>query len=154
MKEMKPKWHCMTAEEAAVRLHSNASCGLSRKEACSRFKKNGANTLFRAVPRLLPLFRQFLTDPGQLIFLTVALLAFLFGEVWSAGLALGTFLVWFGYGVLHLWRMQKRCDALLWYRIPTPLVLREGKKQRISADRLVVGDLVLLKEGDIVPADL
>ena len=32
-------------------------------------------------------------------------------------------------------------------------VIRNGKKQIISSDEVVVGDIVLLKEGDKVPAD-
>lgn len=42
----------------------------------------------------------------------------------------------------------------LWFRMQQALVIRDGEKQSINAEEVVVGDLVEVKGGDRIPADL
>lgn len=42
----------------------------------------------------------------------------------------------------------------LWFRMQQALVIRDGEKQSLNAEEVVVGDLVEVKGGDRIPADL
>ncbi|KAH7171320.1 hypothetical protein EDB81DRAFT_195792 [Dactylonectria macrodidyma] len=57
-------------------------------------------------------------------------------------------------GFWQEYRAEKRMDALRALSSPSAMVLRDGKTQVISNPEVVPGDIVLLKMGDTVPADL
>ncbi|OAA69777.1 potassium/sodium efflux P-type ATPase [Cordyceps fumosorosea ARSEF 2679] len=57
-------------------------------------------------------------------------------------------------GFWQEYRAEKRMDALRALSSPSAMVLRDGKTQVISNPDVVPGDIVLLKMGDTVPADL
>ncbi|OAA35736.1 potassium/sodium efflux P-type ATPase [Beauveria brongniartii RCEF 3172] len=57
-------------------------------------------------------------------------------------------------GFWQEYRAEKRMDALRALSSPSAMVLRDGKTQVISNPDVVPGDIVLLKTGDTVPADL
>ena len=95
----------------------------------------------------------FLTDPALLLFIFVCLLCLLFFEVSSAI----TSIVCFAVPVILIIRMllleRRLREGIEKYRIPIVTVLRDGNEMIISARALIEGDLILLKKGDIVPAD-
>ncbi len=116
-------------------------------------KKNSENrVLSRSVPPPL-LWKKLLTDPSLLLFCTVSLLAILFGEVANGGVALAVFTVWLGCAVLRLWQAWKRRETAERHRSLVVAVLRDGKRKTVAAEALVRGDVILLKKGDLVPAD-
>ncbi|KAJ3486395.1 hypothetical protein NLG97_g6622 [Lecanicillium saksenae] len=57
-------------------------------------------------------------------------------------------------GFWQEYRAEKRMDALRALSSPSAMVLRDGKTQVISNPDVIPGDIVLLKTGDTVPADL
>ncbi|EGX96970.1 potassium/sodium efflux P-type ATPase [Cordyceps militaris CM01] len=57
-------------------------------------------------------------------------------------------------GFWQEYRAEKRMDALRALSSPSAMVLRDGKTQVISNPDVVPGDIVILKTGDTVPADL
>ncbi|KAG5932678.1 hypothetical protein E4U53_001220 [Claviceps sorghi] len=57
-------------------------------------------------------------------------------------------------GFWQEYRAEKRMDALRALSSPSAMVLRDGKTQVIANPDVVPGDIVLLKMGDTVPADL
>ncbi|KAJ4171759.1 potassium/sodium eff [Fusarium falciforme] len=57
-------------------------------------------------------------------------------------------------GFWQEYRAEKRMDALRALSSPSAMVLRDGKTQVIPNPEVVPGDIVLLKMGDTVPADL
>lgn len=154
MNERHAKWHCMTAEAVLEQLHTDAACGLSRKAARSRFKKLGENTLFLSgrgglSRTLLDLIK----DASFLLLLFSLVLSFLFSQT-ALALAVLSALVLCIFIWIKVWRNAKNAEAVIGrYRIPRVRVLREGCVLSLPANRVTVGDLVLLKKGDIVPAD-
>ena len=80
MNKRNVKWHRLSADAAVKQLHTNASCGLSRKEARSRFRADGANTLFDPSRATSTLIKRILTDPILLLTAAVCLLAVCFFE--------------------------------------------------------------------------
>ncbi len=147
------KWHQLTGEEALRQLRSNASCGLSRKEARSRLRKGGSNDLFEFNRSSFALLRMLLTDPSLLLFAAVCLLTVCFAEFAVGIPALVLYAVWYLLLLCMVLRMRRRRDRLRESQIPRACVLRDGKPMRVSARVLVPGDVVLLRVGDVIPAD-
>lgn len=152
MNENGSRWHQATPLSVCQSLHTNAACGLSRKAARSRFKKQGRNALFDDTTKKNKV-KNALLDPAVLLMLFSALLAVIFlsplqvlGTV-VALLLLASALLYFLY----------KCDTLsrivAQYRTPTVRVVRDGRIFKVSATRVVTGDILLLHTGDIVPGD-
>lgn len=154
MNDQRVRWHQLDRSATVAKLHSNASCGLSHKEARLRYRREGANTLFDPKKREnTSILREIFSDPAILMLLFACLLSFFFSEVWSGILAL----VCIGFGLgkaLRLWYVERRIHAELDQLCrPSVCVLRDGKGLRVSVREVVRGDVVLLGQGDLVPAD-
>ena len=136
------------------RNDTNASCGLSRKEARSRYRAIGRNTLFDRDPSSKkPFWRKTLADPAILLFLFFVFLAFFFAPSWVGIVALLALLCVLIYPLLTD-RIAGQGESVLdQVRMPWVNVIRDGQQMRIRADRVVPGDLLSLGVGDIVPAD-
>ena len=154
MKNRNVKWHKMSAEAAIRQLHTDAACGLSRKAARSRYRKLGVNTLFDgAAVRNWDFWKPVLCDPAILFMLFSILLALLFGKTASVVLVLSVFVAVLAVCARLTGTLLRMHQTMRAYRVPTVTVLREGRIYRISARRLVVGDILLLQAGDVVGAD-
>jgi len=57
-------------------------------------------------------------------------------------------------GFTQEYKAEKALEALTSLTIPQALVIRDGKQEKINSSELVPGDVVILDEGDGVPADL
>lgn len=148
------KWHQLSVSAVEKQLNTNASCGLSRKEARSRYRKLGPNLVFnRKQKRMMHLSKAFLTDPALLLFLFICFLCLFFFEL-SAGLT--SLICFFLVAVLIVRALileNRLQESIEKYRIPTVAVIRDGTEYVLSARVVVIGDLIYLKKGDIVPAD-
>lgn len=154
MNEKGLRWHQATPVSLCQHLHTNAACGLSRKAARSRLRKQGRNPLFDGTtPKTKDHIKKLLLDPALLLMLFGALLAIVFLSPLQIACAVLSLCLL----IAALWRFLYRLDALLriteQYRTPTVRVLRDGRTLRVSAARVVVGDVLLLQTGDIVPGD-
>ena len=87
MNEKAFKWYKASSESVCQSLQTNAACGLSRKAARSRFKKQGRNPLFDDVtPQKKTPTVNLLLDPALLLMLFSSILAIFFlppVPVWS-----------------------------------------------------------------------
>ncbi|KAI8643707.1 hypothetical protein BD408DRAFT_385071 [Parasitella parasitica] len=57
-------------------------------------------------------------------------------------------------GFSQEWKASKTLNALMNLEVPQAAVIRDGRQQMIGSEDLVPGDLVVLEEGDAVPADI
>jgi calcium-translocating P-type ATPase len=150
----------LTPEEAVASLNSGPA-GLSHAEAARRLREYGPNRVKEVArdPLLVRLGREF-TQFFSLILWVAAGLAF-FAE-WSAP---GQGMARLGYaivvvilvsGLFSFWqehRVEQTLAALRRLLPQQAKVLREGKAVQLPVDRLVPGDIVLLEQGDNIPAD-
>lgn len=154
MDQQSYQWHQSSIDAILQKLNTDAACGLSHKAARSRYRKGGSNRLFDVKKESdAGYWLRFFKDPSLIFFLCVCLLAIFFSEFGAALTSLGFFLL--GWGILWWIRNQKRSDEkkIESFGMPVVTVVREGKAHRVLAKHVVVGDILLLKRGDILPCD-
>ena len=154
MNEKGLKWHQATTVSLCQYLHTNAACGLSRKAARSRLKKQGRNSLFDGeASKNQNHVKSLLLDPALLLMLFSALLAIVFLPSLQIICIAAALLLLIAVFLRFLYRRDEFSRIITQYRIPVVRVLRDGKVLKISAARVVVGDILLLRTGDVVPGD-
>lgn len=136
------------------RLES-APSGLTNAEAARRLAQYGPNEL-QAVQRTSPwalLIEQFKNVLIVILLVATVLSAFLGHGVEALAIAvIALFAVLLGF--VQEYRAERAIEALRRMAAPTARVLRDGRDIEVPARDLVPGDVVLLRAGDRVPADL
>ncbi|WP_432045731.1 cation-translocating P-type ATPase [Streptomyces asiaticus] len=130
------------------------TAGLSGEEAARRLGEYGANVVARE--RRTPVWRrvlQQLRDPLIVVLLVAAVLTLTTGDFPDASVILLVITVNTVAGVVQEVRAERAVAALTALSAPTARVIRDGGECSVPAAHVVPGDLVLLGEGDIVPAD-
>ncbi|MDH3977952.1 MAG: HAD-IC family P-type ATPase, partial [Gammaproteobacteria bacterium] len=148
-------FHAETADQVAKRLDSDLVTGLSAAEAQKRLADLGPNALKRLGARSWQkvLLAQFF-DLLILILLFAALISLLLGHPGDAITIIAVVLLNGCLGFVQEWRAEKSLEALQSMLAQKCQVIRDGKEQFIDATLLVPGDLVSLKIGDLIPADI
>ena len=128
--------------------------GLSESEAQQRLTEDGPNVIGgRTRPPTLTVALDALREPMFIMLVAGGGLYLAMGKLSDGLLLLSFVLVVIGSTILQRRRTEKALDALRQMSCPRCLVIRDGKEIRISATELVRGDLIVLGEGDRVPAD-
>ncbi len=147
-------WHTRSAEDALGEFDSSQS-GLSESDAEARLEKHGPNAIAEdeKVSPWPVLLNQF-TSP--LIYVLIgALIVTLSLQRWSDSIVIALVLIVNAVvGFFQEYRAQRAIEALMEMVSPKAAVRRDGSEREIDSDRLVPGDIVLLSEGEVVPADL
>lgn len=128
--------------------------GLTSSEARRQLEKYGPNTIPEDASRsLLAIAREILTEPMLLLLVGAATLYLVIGDL-AEGLLLAGFA---GLTIGLIFYQQQRSEnalaALRKLGAPTARVLRDGKECTIAAQEVVARDLMLLDEGERIPAD-
>lgn len=128
--------------------------GLTSAEAAARLRRFGPNALADPDHRnLARLVVEVLREPMFLMLVVAAGLYLLLGDL-GEGLLLGGFaIVNLGLVAGQEWRTERVLESLRDLSSPRALVIRDAREQRIAGREVVPGDLVILTEGDRVPAD-
>ncbi len=128
--------------------------GLTAGEVKRLLAEHGANDLPGTRPRnLLRLVGEVLKEPMLLLLLAAAAIYVVLGERNEAiALSVSSCIV-IAISVLQARRTEHSLAKLRELSSPRALVIRDGVEQRIAGRDVVPGDLVLLQEGDRVPAD-
>lgn len=128
--------------------------GLTQSEAARRLKIHGRNALreVKGKPLYLKLLANFTHLMALLLWAAgfaalIAKMPQLAIAVWAVNLINGAFSFW------QEFRAEKATDALKKLLPAYARVLRDGEEQKILAEELVPGDIILLAEGDSISAD-
>jgi len=135
-------------------LHSSRS-GLSSREAARRLLQYGSNELRRRGGTGWPreLARQ-LTHPLALLLWVAAGLSFAVGSNTVAIAVLLVILLNAGFAFAQELQAERAVEALAQYMPQHVRALRDGEPLLIEAKDIVLGDIVLLEEGERIPADM
>ena len=149
------KWHTLSGEEVADFLKTSLARGLTEEEAERRLAQYGRNVLVQKKKKtIFSMFLEQFQDFLVLILLGAAVLSFLLGETTDSLVIIAILIVNALLGVFQEHRASKALEALRRMSVPECEVVRLGVPQRISTELLVPGDVLLLHEGDVVPADV
>ena len=128
--------------------------GLTTEEVITSREKNGVNKLseIKKQPLIIKILSIF-KEPMFLLLIIAASIYFIVGE-YSDGIIMLIFVL----GICFIEYIQeaktdKALEELNKLSSLNVKVLRNGKEEIVSSDEIVVGDIVLLEEGDSVPAD-
>jgi len=145
--------HNFSVEQVLSILKTNIG-GLSQEEAKERLKIYGPNEIEEKEESKLKIFLRQFTSPFIIILMVAGLLAFFLGDL-KDGLVVYVLLLINGFiGFYQEIKALTSVRALKSLTLPTIRVLRDGKEIEINIKELVPGDIVLLFEGDVVPADI
>ena len=145
----------MDATLVAASLDVDPAAGLSSRDAAHRAAAAGPNALETATRAgVLAMLRDAATEPFVLLLATAGLLAVALGEIRDGLLVLAGLVPIVGADVVTEYRGERALEALRDASAPVARIRRDGAALEVPAATLVPGDIVLLRSGDIVPADL
>lgn len=147
-------WHALKLTEVYETLHTSEE-GLSDAEAAERLEKYGRNALRSKPPKtILQMLKAQIIDPMVLILIGASAFSAILQEWTEAAVIFVIVIVNAVIGIVQEKKAQSSLEALRNMSAPTARVLRQGEETVIPASELVVGDVVMLGDGDMVPADL
>nr|BFE74725.1 hypothetical protein GCM10020092_080260 [Actinoplanes digitatis] len=141
-------------EPADAGRTSTDAVGLSSGEAAARLARDGGNVL--PSPRPTPLWRRIvaqLRDPLVLVLLAAAGFTLATADFTDASVIMLVIVVNTTVGVLQEIKAERAITALSALTAPAARLVRDGRQREVPAADLVIDDLLVLAEGDVVPAD-
>ena len=150
-----------TREPATARARSPGSVldldglsGLTEAESRTRLQQEGPNEIPAQQQRnLFAIVFEVVREPMFLMLVAAGVLYLLTGERGDAVMLLGFVFVVMAITIAQERRTEHALEALRDLSSPRALVIRDGGRRRIAGREVVRGDLVVLSEGDRVPAD-
>ena len=134
--------------------HPNSSQGLSESQALDKIKKEGHNELPSSKPKdILAIALGVIKEPMFLLLVACGTLYLVLGDVHEGLMLLGFVFVIMGIELYQEKKTEKALDALKDLASPRALVIRDGSERRIAGRDVVTDDILILQEGDRVPAD-
>ena len=152
--------YSMSAAEAVEKLGSETGRGLSSREAEKRLDRDGENLLRGKKKKSLAaeFFEQF-KDFTVIVLLIASGVSFATSFLEERGdfadpiMILIIVILNAAVGVIQQRRAEHSLEALKNMSAPTAAVIRDGKEAIIPASKLVRGDIIEVRAGDLVPAD-
>jgi len=128
--------------------------GLTESQVAARLRDEGFNELPSSRRRsVFAIALEVVREPMFILLVACGALYMVTGEVADALMLLGFVFVVMGITIYQERRTERALEALRDLASPRALVVRDGRKRRIAGREVVSGDLVILVEGDRVPAD-
>ncbi len=141
--------------DTCLKTETNQSTGLSQEEAKKRYEENGPNALVEKKPKTkIAMFLSQLKDTMIYILFAAATVSAILGEYSDSVIILIVVLLNATIGMIQESKAEQALEALKKLSSPFAAVKRDGKIIEVPASELVVGDIVLLEAGRIIPADL
>ncbi|XP_011172179.1 sodium/potassium-transporting ATPase subunit alpha-B [Solenopsis invicta] len=166
--ELETDSHVISLKALYERLGTNAHTGLTREQADKILERDGPNAL--SPPKVTPEYIKFLKCMfhgfASLLWVCAILCFVLYGvthltheedDVGIAWLGIIIVTICITSGVFAYIQESKNIKVMESFKkmVPTfATVIREGTKLRLSTEELVLGDLVEIRMGDKIPADI
>ena len=147
-------WYSVSPEQALLELETGNE-GLSETEARIRIEQYGPNRLksVKETSVWKILLHQFASP--LIYILLVAMVVTLAIQHWTDAIVIGVVIVINAIiGFTQENRAENAIQALISLTEPRAYVRRNGEEKQLNSQDLVPGDIVLLEEGNVVPADL
>lgn len=149
-----PDFYRLDVPQTLTELETNGDTGLTAAEVARRQAQHGKNMLPVGEGTSLPkLFLSQFTDLMVLILIAAAIISAFLGDVKDVIVIMAIVILNALLGTYQEYRAEQALAALSKLQVPLVRVRRDGAVHQISAEDLVPGDIVLLEEGDRIPAD-
>ncbi|TSD03744.1 MAG: Uncharacterized protein Athens071426_77 [Parcubacteria group bacterium Athens0714_26] len=146
-------WYTKTVPDILNLLHSRER-GLTKEEATERFQKYGFNKLPEGkVDGLLLIFLRQFQSPLIYILFIAAGIVFTMGGIIDASIIFAVLLFNAIIGTIQEGKAQNTLLALKKFAETSATVLRDGKELIVPDTEVMPGDIIVLQEGEKVPAD-
>ena len=146
-------WYRWNSQRVLEELGSSRQ-GLSRQEAEKRLKENGKNKIQEKKKKsCLRVFLEQFQDLLVWILIAAAVISAMTDNGESAVVIVAVLLLNAVLGTVEHQKAQKSLDGLRALSAPEAKVIREGKREKIPVEDVVVGDILVLECGDLAPAD-
>lgn len=154
------RYYELTAQETAEKLNTDINKGLTDKEARKRLAKYGRNRIKEKKKKSVfaRFFEQF-NDFMIVILLSAAgvsfATSFLTGnaDITESVIILAIVVLNAALGTFQEVRAERSLDALKKLSSPTATVIRNGNEKKVPSEEIVPGDILRIRQGDIVCAD-
>ena len=149
----KTDFHALSINESLEFLNTDKK-GLNEEEVTKRLEKYGKNEFqqFHRCRAIKILFDQF-SSLLIIILILAAVLSLLLGEVFDAIAIFAVLILNAVLGFIQEYKAEKALEELEKIETLDARVIRDGEEKTIDASLLVPGDIVLLYEGEKIPAD-
>ncbi|MDA8306054.1 MAG: cation-translocating P-type ATPase [Deltaproteobacteria bacterium] len=128
--------------------------GLTEQKVANRLKEEGYNELPSSKPRsIFTIAFEVIREPMFLLLLACGVIYLILGDLEEALVLLGFVLVVMGITLYQERKTERALEALRDLSSPRALVVRDGEVKRIPGREVVRDDILVLAEGDRVPAD-
>lgn len=128
--------------------------GISTEEAKRRLQIYGKNELEERKEKLYVIFLRQFNNPLVFILIVAAIITAVIGDFLDAGIITGIILINGILGFIQEVKARVSLESLKRLTEIKTNVIRDGKQVEVPVSEVVPGDIVVLGEGDVVPADL
>jgi len=148
-------WYGLEIPEVVAELKGNDGNGLEKDEAARRLSEYGPNALQagRVISPWAILLSQFRNVLILILIVAVILSAFLGHSIEAIAISV---IILFAIllGFIQEYRAERAMEALKKMAAPMAAVIRDGVELGIPARDVVPGDIILIRAGDKIPADV
>jgi P-type Ca2+ transporter type 2C len=128
--------------------------GLSHQEAAEKIRTEGYNELPESKKRgIFGIIVEVIHEPMFILLVASGLIYFVLGDVTEGIMLMSFVVVIIGITVYQEQKTERALEALRNLSSPRALVIRDGEQKRIAGREVVTGDMLILVEGDRIPAD-
>jgi magnesium-transporting ATPase (P-type) len=143
-----------TPRSGGTSLDLTGFAGLSEADARGNIERDGPNEIASPEKRgLFAIVIEVVREPMFLMLVAAGSLYLLMGSPGDALMLLGFVFVVMGITIVQERRTERALDALRDLSSPRALVIRGGVRRRVAGREVARGDILVLSEGDRVPAD-
>lgn len=145
----------LTSQDVAKQIETDVDKGLTESQVADRQATYGLNELEveKPTPWYSILIKQFCNAMILVLFIILGV-SFGIGDEIEGGVVAAVIVINVSIGFYQESRAEKKMDALRSLSSPSATVLRDGHSHVIPNAEVVPGDIVILRTGDTVPADL
>ncbi len=147
-------WYQQTKEAVLAYFKTDSEQGLSAAQVQQATEQYGFNHVHVPIKTtVIATFIEQFKDPLTYLLIVSAAVIFISGSRLDAFIVLGILLLNATVGTVQETNIARMVDRLRTLKKGYALVIRAGKKEVITEELVVPGDIVLLQEGEKVPAD-
>ena len=151
---MNERWYDKTIAQIEEKLNTDASTGLSQSILRGRQKNDKLNLIFPFTHHSIEqCFAKVISEPAMILLIVVSVIAAWLEQSAVALIIISLIAFNVIVSVFSYKKAYQIFEDMGRLSMPTVKVMRHGKLFLVKSEQLVVGDVIFLSAGDMVPAD-